>query len=43
MNIGLGYVPNRFAVPGTALKLEVRGKPLDALVVPLPFYSRLRR
>ncbi len=43
MNIGLGYVPNRFAVPGTALKLEVRGKLLDAIVVPIPFYSRPRR
>jgi aminomethyltransferase len=43
MNIGLGYVPNRFAVPGTALKLEVRGKLQDAVVVPLPFYSRHRR
>ena len=43
MNIGLGYVPNRFAVPGTSLKLEVRGKFLDAIVVPIPFYSRPRR
>ena len=40
MNIGLGYVPNRFAAPGTALTIEVRGKFLDAVVVPLPFYSR---
>ena len=43
MNIGLGYVPNRFAVPGTALKIEVRGKLLDAIVVPIPFYSRRRK
>ena len=41
-NIGLGYVPVRFASPGTELQLDIRGKLVDAVMVPLPFYSRLR-
>jgi aminomethyltransferase len=33
----MGYVAKDFAVPGTALQLIVRGKPLPAQVVALPF------
>jgi aminomethyltransferase len=35
--IAIGYVPPALAAPGTALSLIVRGKPLAAKVVALPF------
>jgi aminomethyltransferase len=35
--IAMGYVGITFAEPGTALKLEQRGKLFDARVVPMPF------
>lgn len=35
--IAMGYVPPRFAAPGTPLSLIVRGKPLSAKVVAFPF------
>jgi aminomethyltransferase len=35
--IAMGYVPPALAAPGTALSLIVRGKPLAARVVALPF------
>jgi aminomethyltransferase len=35
--VAMGYVPRAFAAAGTALKLVVRGKALDAEVVALPF------
>lgn len=35
--VAMGYVPAAFAAPGTRVKLVVRGKALDAAVVPLPF------
>ena len=37
--IAMGYVETPFAVPGTPVKLIVRGKPLLAEVVDLPFVS----
>ena len=40
--IGMAYVPPEMAAPGTPLTLEVRGKPLPAVVVELPFYRRPR-
>jgi aminomethyltransferase len=36
----MGYVDPRFAAPGTALFVDVRGSQLAATVVPLPFYKR---
>ena len=39
-NIGLGYVPIRFAEPGTRLNIEIRGRPIAAEVTSLPFYQR---
>lgn len=39
-NIGLGYVPVEFANPGQAIEIDVRGKPVRAQIVPLPFYKR---
>jgi len=35
--IAMGYVAAPFAEPGTALKLEQRGKLFDARVAPMPF------
>ncbi|HEX9940585.1 MAG TPA: glycine cleavage system aminomethyltransferase GcvT [Thermoanaerobaculia bacterium] len=40
--LGLAYVPPGMAAPGTPLTLDVRGKPLPAAVVDLPFYRRPR-
>ena len=40
INIGLGYVPSSFSSPGTSLRIGIRGRPVDAEVVTLPFYSR---
>ena len=33
----MGYVDARYAAPGTAVTLMVRGKPMPARVVALPF------
>jgi len=41
-NIGTGYVPDHVAVPGTRLDIVIRGRPVEARVVPLPFYKRKR-
>jgi aminomethyltransferase len=39
-NIGLGYVPRALAKAGTHLGIEIRGKVIEAAVVPTPFYKR---
>ncbi len=38
--IGMAYVPAASAAPGTAIEIDVRGRVLPAVVVPLPFYRR---
>ncbi len=35
--IAMGYVATAHAAPGTALKLEQRGKIFDGIVTPMPF------
>ncbi|HSV29251.1 MAG TPA: glycine cleavage T C-terminal barrel domain-containing protein, partial [Candidatus Omnitrophota bacterium] len=35
--VAMGYVPAAFAAAGTKVKLVVRGKPMDATVVAMPF------
>ncbi len=40
--IGMAYVAVEHAAPGSELTVEVRGRPLAARVVPLPFYRRPR-
>jgi aminomethyltransferase len=40
--LGMAYVPPAMSAPGTPLTLDVRGKPLPAVVVDLPFYRRPR-
>ena len=37
-SIGMGYLPRPLARPGTALTVDVRGRPLPITVVPRPFY-----
>ncbi|MDR7434670.1 MAG: glycine cleavage system aminomethyltransferase GcvT [Armatimonadota bacterium] len=39
-NIAMGYVPIGMAEPGTHLAIEIRGRPVPAEVVKLPFYKR---
>jgi aminomethyltransferase len=38
--IGLGYVPARFAEPGTSILIEIRSKSVPAQIVKAPFYKR---
>jgi aminomethyltransferase len=38
--IGMAYVPRALAAPGTAIEIDVRGRPCAARVVALPFYRR---
>jgi aminomethyltransferase len=39
-NLGLAYVPTAHSAVGTPLLVEIRGKQIEAKVVPLPFYKR---
>ncbi len=41
-NIGLGYVPTRYAKPGTNLSIAIRNAQVAARVVETPFYKRSR-
>jgi aminomethyltransferase len=41
-NIGLGYLPAAMAVVGTSFLVDCRGKDVEAVVVPVPFYKRGR-
>jgi aminomethyltransferase len=38
--IGMGYVPMALTARGTPLQVDVRGRPVPATVVRLPFYRR---
>jgi aminomethyltransferase len=39
-NIGLAYVPAEFANAGQAVQIDVRGRAVEAQLVPTPFYKR---
>ncbi len=39
-SIGMGYVLERYAEPGTALDLDLRGRTAQVIVTALPFYTR---
>ena len=41
-NIGLAYVPVEAQGPGTRITIGVRGRPVEAEIVPTPFYKRPR-
>ncbi len=38
--IGLGYVPASFALPETAISIDIRGKVVPAITVKPPFYRK---
>lgn len=38
--IGMAYVPADMTTPGTRLEIEIRGRLVGAVVVPMPFYKR---
>ena len=40
MSIGMGYVPMKYAALGTKFDVDMRGRAVEAEVVPLPFYKR---
>ena len=42
-NIALSYVPRELAAVGTAVKVEIRGQGVGAVVVPTPFYKRQKK
>jgi aminomethyltransferase len=42
-NIGLAYVPVEHAHEGREIQIEVRGRPVAARIVPVPFYKRERK
>ncbi len=41
-NIGLAYLPIQFANIGQEIKIDVRGRFLSAIIVPTPFYKRVK-
>jgi aminomethyltransferase len=41
-NIGLAYLPLALTAHGTAFEIDVRGRRVEAVVVPTPFYRRPR-
>jgi len=40
IGIGLGYVPPEFALPGTKIEIEIRGKNSPAQIVKKPIYQK---
>ncbi len=38
--IGMGYVEQKYSATGTQLVIDVRGRPVEAEVVDMPFYKR---
>jgi aminomethyltransferase len=41
-NIGMCYLPLQEAVPGRAIDVMVRGRAVEAVTIPIPFYRRAR-
>jgi aminomethyltransferase len=42
-NIAIAYVPPETGAEGTAVKVEIRGQSVGAIVVPSPFYKRPKK
>lgn len=40
--IGIGYMHSGAMTPGSSIAIEIRGKQVPAVIVPLPFYKRAR-
>jgi len=41
-NIGMCYLPLHLAEPGNAIEISVRGRPVEAVTIQIPFYKRAR-
>ena len=41
-NIGMCYLPPHLAEPGNAIEISVRGRGVEAVTIPIPFYKRAR-
>ncbi len=41
-NLGMCYLPVHLADPGNAIEISVRGRPVEAVTIPMPFYKRAR-
>ena len=41
-NIGLCYLPTDRAKPGVQIQIMIRNQPVDAVIVPTPFYKRAK-
>ena len=39
IGIAMGYVPPELSKKGTELQIDARGKPIGAVVSPMPFYT----
>ena len=40
INLGLAYVPTELARTGGRIHIEIRGRAVDAEIIPTPFYKR---
>jgi glycine cleavage system aminomethyltransferase T len=38
----MGYISGGETAPGSSVAIEIRGKPIPAVITPLPFYKRAR-
>ena len=41
--IGMAYVPPALTAPGTEIDIDVRGRRVKAVTVPMPFYKRPKK
>ena len=39
-NIGLCILPVEYSEPGRRIDIEIRGRPVEAETIPIPFYKR---
>jgi aminomethyltransferase len=39
--IGMGYVDQKYSATGTKIIIDVRGRPVEAEIVDMPFYKRI--
>jgi aminomethyltransferase len=42
INLGLAYVPTKLAKTGGRIQIEIRGRDVDAEIIPTPFYKRTK-
>jgi aminomethyltransferase len=41
-NLGMCYLPLHLAEPGKAIEISIRGRGVEAVTIPMPFYKRAR-